>query len=355
MAQKPKKKLWEIVGGALGLVEDKTGLQAAPMPQQAPMQTTAPSTVGQALAQRPGEIPLKRPGLPAPTEIGMPTTPERLGDPAATYDPYSIGGTRLGHAALRAFGPESAMGKIGTALATDPTVQAHVGQIAMALGAKSPRGVGYQLGQSIVKSAEGQQYQMLQEYFGDIISGREPREEMDLENLTLSPELRAKAFNDVLVQTLGGARVKYFEAGARRQEAEAAHIETRTPEVIAAEEVAEDAETERIRLARQTESRQFAFEKSGPGQLYDLMREKMAFDTGEEFWQHMGIDRPPDIPVKWDEAKEQRMQELFARTGLDPNLGALDDTAIEAYIQSLLDQGMTEEQAFDYLIEMGIK
>lgn len=346
-------KLWKGIKGLFG-IKDEGALQAAPMPQQAaPMQAkpAVPSAIGQALAQRPGEISPRAGagGIPSalvPSPIGIPPMPERLGDE-----------TKVGFGELalaKTLGPTSPTARIGTALATDPTVQAQVGQLAMALGAKSPRGVGYQLGQSIVKEAEGKQYQMLQTYFSDVIAGRQPSTDMDLENLTLSPELRAKAFNDTLVQALGGARVEYFEAGAERQRAEAEHIRRETPEVIAERERLEDIEQEETRLARQAESRQQSFDVSAPGRLHDLMREKIAFETGEKFWQGMGME-PPGILVKWSEEKEQNLQELFARTGLDPDLDVTDDTAIETYIQSLIDQGLTEPEAFEYLMEMGIK
>lgn len=333
---------------------DEGAPQAAPM-QGAPapkpeLPTAVPSAVGQALAQRPGEVPMRE---------DIPATPILYQFPSR--EPYAppekIGAGRL--ALAKTLGPTSPMARVGTALATDPTVQAQVGQLAMALGAKSPKGIGYQLGQSIVEQAEGRQYQMLQGYFSDVIAGREPTADLDLENLTLSPELRARAFNDVLAQALGGARVEYFEAGAGRARAEAEAIKTRTPEVIAAEEAAEAEEKERIRLGRQKESREFQILKST---VNDLLMEKSAFEADEEFFKRMGKGGiPEDIPVSWTAEKEQKLNELLARgmaehdIDLDLLSPTADDAAIESFIQSMLDQGMTEEQVFDQLTEMGIK
>lgn len=359
-----QKKWWEKIGEKLGLGGGGSTLQASPispeqqaLKQQAP--TAAPSGIGQALAQ-PVTAPMRRPDLPA-EEIGVPTIPERLGGEAGMGRLEALRANPL----TAVFGPASTMGKVGTALATDPTVQAQVGQLAMALGAKSPTGIGYQLGKSIVESAEGQQYRMLQEYFSDIISGREPRADFDIEDITLSPELTSKAFMGTLEGALGKARGEYYEAGAERQRAEAEVIRTRTPEVIAAEKAEEERLTEETRLGRQTESRRFALLKSKPGGLYDLMREKIASETGELFWQHMGIDRPPDIPVQWtDENKRDFrniMDEMLTKHGVDfTTPGGIDDAASEGFLQEVIDAGIeaglspeeAENQAFEIYMMM---
>lgn len=173
------------VGSALGQVSAATPTQPFVQPQDPGFVAnilSQPIQPGQGIATAPESVQTLngiQEGTIRPTVSGEFEQPTgEISDAAAAGAP----------GALAKFGEFAQT--ISGELATNPILQDLLGQVAQALTAKDPTGFPFQLAGGIRESAQAAQVDLVRQDVLDRIAGRGPDDRVDLNQLTLSPELR---------------------------------------------------------------------------------------------------------------------------------------------------------------------
>lgn len=131
-------------------------------------------------------------------------------------------------------------------LATNPVLRDLLGQVAQALTAKDPTGLPFQLAGGIRESAQAAQVEMVRQNMLDVLAGRGPDERVDINQLTISPELMKQGQVSALNEFSAAIAGQTALAGIQTPEERAAELQLTQTQVQATQQLANQRYLENI-------------------------------------------------------------------------------------------------------------